>query len=311
MEHNNDLLDKVSDGKSQTEEPKEEQLTPDEDTQSGNNVEEEESLEKQVSKGQAPPNPPTNNTTDLDQRAQKDRTQDGVQKTDEDIPEGRLQKETSQPLQESLPPLESENKIDLKKPTRRTAIIIGIVAAVVVVGGLLVGNSVREEQERQQAIAEHDAYVDNLSTAMSDMLGGGSEAETTCNLIQRVWYSAIWEKSRSSWDSDIRDYYSRDFNTSLEYLMSSSTYQSHVSTIKSYNASVEDDMKQLTNPPEDCKEAYDTLKDLYHQYTSLTTLATDPSGSYTSFLSDFSDADSDFMTEYNLLRTQIPDKQEE
>lgn len=220
------------------------------------------------------------------------------------------------PNSPALPKLGGKDKTgSSSKPhklTRRTAIIVGCAvaaAAGVAVGvGLHLHNERVAEEERQAEIEAHDAYVDLLEKAASDMLQGAGEAETTCNLINQVWYSAIWYDRRSEWDSDIRDYYSTDFNTSLVLLFASSEYKGHTSKIESYTSDVEADMRGLTDPPDDCEEAYDTVKDLYQQYSTLTDLATDPSGSLTSFHSSFSDADDDFMSAYNLLQTQIPDK---
>jgi hypothetical protein len=212
---------------------------------------------------------------------------------------------TTNPSQENQRSPENKKGSALRNPSRRTVLAI----AAVVVGGLIIGSIAKREHDHQQEIVAHDAYIDNLTSVSQSMLGGAAEAETTCNLIYKVWHAAIWESNRYSWDQDIRDYYSTDFNTALKKLMSSSEYSKHVSTIKSYNDSVEASMKQLSDPPKDCGEAYDTLEELYHQYTTLTSLATDPSGSFNSFSSDFSNSDSDFMTAYRLLQTQIPEKQ--
>lgn len=38
-------------------------------------------------------------------------------------------------------------------------------------------------------------------------------------------------------------------------------------------------MKKLKNPPDEYKDAYDAVSDLYDAYISLTNCATDPSGS--------------------------------
>ena len=70
-------------------------------------------------------------------------------------------------------------------------------------------------------------------------------------------------------------------------------------------------MKKLQNPPEGLDRCYDTISDLYEAYKILTDLAVNPSGSYNGFNTKKSDAVTDFLSAYEKLDNQIPDRLDE
>ena len=64
-------------------------------------------------------------------------------------------------------------------------------------------------------------------------------------------------------------------------------------------------MKELQNPPSDCKEAYESVKELYSAYLEFTGMVIDPSGSLQSFSNDFNSADSEITKCYNAAKTYL------
>lgn len=64
-------------------------------------------------------------------------------------------------------------------------------------------------------------------------------------------------------------------------------------------------MKQLKNPPEEYKDAYEALSKFYDAYISLTNLATDPTGSLQTFSQNFNDADNETLNCYNALKMYL------
>ena len=78
-------------------------------------------------------------------------------------------------------------------------------------------------------------------------------------------------------------------------------------SIEDGNDKIDNIMRDLTDPPSDCESAYETLQDLYPEYQSFASLATDPSGSYTTYTQKFEEADSTVSSKIQLLSTQIPD----
>lgn len=101
-----------------------------------------------------------------------------------------------------------------------------------------------------------------------------------------------------------------DFNTAILNLYLDSSTTTKVSTIKSDQTSIKDLIKKLQNPPEGLDKCYETMTDLYEFYKILTDLAINPSGSFTDFGDKKSDAVSDFLSAYEKLDNQIPEKLE-
>ena len=161
----------------------------------------------------------------------------------------------------------------------------------------------KRQEEQAEAIRVHDEYVSNLNKVYLYMMGGAVTSETACNLTSGVWHDAIF----GGWDDETSPYQASDFNDALKKLYESEKYQGYVSSIEDGNDKIDDIMRDLTDPPSDCESAYETLQDLYPEYQSFASLATDPSGSYTTYTQKFEDADSTVSSKIQLLGTQIPD----
>lgn len=182
--------------------------------------------------------------------------------------------------------------------------LLCVVLAIAAVFGIYSMNRAAKEKEA------FNEYVSNMELARSSMILGGATAEDLCNTTRQVWRAAIFEDSRYDWDYSIRDYYSTDFNTSLALLFADSSIQSKVSSIQSNQELVDSLMKDLANPPEGCETAYATLNALYQDYRAFTNLAISPTGSLTTYSEKVSQLDSSFMSNYELLDTQIPEQKE-
>lgn len=66
-------------------------------------------------------------------------------------------------------------------------------------------------------------------------------------------------------------------------------------------------MKELQNPPEEHKEAYDALKEFYAAYTELVGCATNPTGSLTSYTSSYNEADQNTSNCYKAMEMYLGD----
>lgn len=66
-------------------------------------------------------------------------------------------------------------------------------------------------------------------------------------------------------------------------------------------------MKKLKNPPDEYKDAYDAVSDLYDAYISLTNCATDPLGSLQTYSSTFNDADMNTLNAYKTMELYLDD----
>lgn len=135
------------------------------------------------------------------------------------------------------------------------------------------------------------------------MLTGASTAEEAGTLIHDVWYDTIFDEH----NADTSKYTSgnSDFNDSLSELFSDEEFQDKIASIKSNQATVKELMQELTNPPAEYEEAYNTLKDYYDAYLELTNLAISPTGSLQSYTDDFNEADSNVLKYYNAMDVYI------
>ena len=135
------------------------------------------------------------------------------------------------------------------------------------------------------------------------MLTGAATAEEAGTLIHDVWYDTIFDKH----NADTSKYTSgnSDFNDSLSELFSDEEFQDKITSIKSNQDTVKDLMQELTNPPAEYEEAYDTLKNYYDAYLELTNLAISPTGSLQSYTDDFNEADSNVLKYYNAMDVYI------
>lgn len=190
-------------------------------------------------------------------------------------------------------------------------IVIATIAVIVVAIITAIGVQTHKKNVATKAAAEaqkqSEEYGTNLNMAAYSMLSGASDAETCGNLIKQVWYNAIYEKSDSKTDkyTKPKGYYVSDFNDALQNLFSDSSFSSQIADINDNKDTVNSLMKKLKNPPEEYKDAYESLSKLYDAYISLTNLATDPTGSLQTYSQNFNDADNETLNCYNALKMYL------
>lgn len=180
----------------------------------------------------------------------------------------------------------------------RKALAAAVLAVILI--ALLVAGAV--------AKGKYNDCVDQYENLMTVMLSGAADSESVCNDVRKVWYSAIYYDRASEWDSDLSKYYSKDFNTSLEYYFADSSTVLAVDQIEANQARVASLMADVKSPEQDFEPAYETLLDLYSSYQKLTRLAVSPSGNFSTYSSNFSQADDEFLGLYEKLEMQIPAK---
>ena len=198
------------------------------------------------------------------------------------------------------------------KITKKSKKIIVIATIAVIVAAIITAIGVQTHKNNVAAKAaeaqkQSEEYGTNLNMAAYSMLSGASDAETCGNLIKQVWYNAIYEKSDSKTDkyTKPKGYYVSDFNDALQNLFSDSSFSSQIADINDNKDTVNSLMKKLKNPPEEYKDAYESLSKLYDVYISLTNLATDPTGSLQTYSQNFNDADNETLNCYNALKMYL------
>jgi len=74
---------------------------------------------------------------------------------------------------------------------------------------------------------------------------------------------------------------------------------------------IDNEMRKLITPPEDFKNGYNFLMDMYGYYVQLYNQASSPSGSYISFNRDVNEKFSEVQKSYEKIKVVIPSVQEE
>lgn len=241
-------------------------------------------------------------------------------------PDDNVEKEPAEEIRTDDKPVSQAAKTKSKKTLRiivaAAVIVVIAVTAIVCVNAKkkadaekaaeLAAEQAAEEAKREaeEAKKARDEYIDNIQVAKIDMLSGASDAEYVCGLVHDVWYNTIFEESDSRTDKYTKNgrAFRDDFNESIKLLYLDGDVSSKVNDIEANQETVADEIKALQNPTEEFKTCYDTLMDLYDVYTNITNLAISPSGSIATYTSNFNDYDSGFLTIYNRLDTQIPEK---
>ena len=194
--------------------------------------------------------------------------------------------------------------VKLAVDKKKIKIIISVVAFIMIAVIAIVGFKIISLNN------EKKAYADNYKKIVNLMLSGASNAESACGLIHDVWANTIYEEDDSKTDEYTKDsngeFYD-DFNTSLMMLMVSDNFTADIDDIKENQEQVQKLMKDMKNPPDEYKEAYDSLKNFYDAYTKLVGLATDPSGNLSSYTSNFNDADSETLNTYKAALLYLED----
>ena len=213
------------------------------------------------------------------------------------------------PIRASEP--EAAQKVDVSNVSikmskgSRKKLIVGVAVAIVVILAIVGIKTVVDANAQQRMASE---YKSVFSEAASSMLSGAVAAETASGMIHDVWYNTIYEKSDSKTDEYTKRSGSRfndDFNTSLSNYMSSNSYKTLKATIVDNQRDVQERMKELQNPPDEYKDAYEAIKELYDAYTEIVNCAVNPSGNLSSYTQSFNKADSTFSNKYDAVKLYL------
>lgn len=208
--------------------------------------------------------------------------------------------------------------VKVSKKRKRMLKIISIAALILCVIGI--GTvAFFKINDNKKKIEEYNSYVDNVNSACDKMLSSASSSENLCNLTESVWHNAIYKKDDNATNKYTKkastsyrgtQYYSfvDDFNDALENLFSDSDIKKKISAIEDSQSSVNDLMKKLQNPPESLNDCYDAIFELNDVYNGLVSLATAPSGSYSTYSADVTSKVNEFKNKYTNMKNKIPEK---
>lgn len=204
-------------------------------------------------------------------------------------------KETPQPVE-----VVSVRVPKKKKKKGRKWLIIAI-AVLIVAAAIAI-----PQYMKAKAAQAKDEYNVMMQETMVAMIDSAAEMENCANLVMKVWHNAIYEEYDTETDKYTRNEYRfLDFNEALDKLYSSTSFSAKVETLSASELLLEDLMKLLNNPPEECKEAHDILVDMYNAHKNLCSLVVSPTGSYTSYREDVDEAISEIVDCINLLELKL------
>lgn len=153
----------------------------------------------------------------------------------------------------------------MKRNVKKYIVIILLLILAVVVA-IFVNHKIQTQKAAEEAALLRMEYAENLDTVSYTMLMGAIEAENAGNLIKKVWYNAIHEVRSNETDKyTMKGTYSKhftDFNSALSSLFSDPDFADTIDSIESNQNSVSRLMKELKNPPDEYRDAYEALKNI-------------------------------------------------
>lgn len=175
------------------------------------------------------------------------------------------------------------------------ALIAVIALVALLVASYLVYENIQAQNKEKQMAEARASYASKYEAVAYSMLEGAVTAEECGNLIKSVWYNTIFEEEDEETDkfTQIKGKFNEDFNTSIAALFADDDFSKKVAAVESNKAAVDSMMKDLRNPPDEWKEAYDELKEYYDAYADLIKMAVSPSGSLQTYSEDFRETDSE------------------
>lgn len=191
-----------------------------------------------------------------------------------------------------------------------------VVSCILCVGMIvsLAGCSGGGQLETTETVGEVETEKDDietiLNTASYTMLNGAAKAEGAYNLLSSVWHDAIFEKSEVetiAYVTDSKTGEFLDFNKAIDNLYMDEAFIEDIDFLKQCLDIAEESFKNMKNVPEQYKDCYNTLTEMYKDFTSMISMVVSPNGSYQEFTDKFVEHDSEFMQNYNLVKTQLPD----
>ena len=180
-----------------------------------------------------------------------------------------------------------------KKLNKKKFVIICIISLVLLIGGCVSIITIKNKNTKQQEklVQEYDNLI--VETG-AKIYVNGVLAQYYSGGIADAWYDCI------------KDRYCKDFNNSIKNYMSQN--EKGLTTLKDNKAELEKNMQKLKSvPTNDYQDAYEKIVEFYGYYSKLVDCATNPSGNYTTYISNYNNYSSDFKSAYNQLIVLIPE----
>ncbi|AKN32304.1 hypothetical protein Ccar_16115 [Clostridium carboxidivorans P7] len=178
--------------------------------------------------------------------------------------------------------------------SKSLTIILSILLLIVLfslgVGGAYLYNKKVQAQKYEQYCQN---YTNTFTKTTKDILIEEKTTSLMCAVVSETWNSAI-------------DSHYKDFDTELSMLNKKWKDSGNLKSREDAKNNIESEMSQLKNPPDDYKEAYNALVELYGYYTQIYNQAVSPKGSLFTYNQDVNNKTSEFDKIYDKLAVIKP-----
>lgn len=185
-----------------------------------------------------------------------------------------------------------------RSKNRLMYLMTGVFILVSLIVGVLYYQNIKAEEKQKEA------YKAKLNLAVSTMVESGSKAEYMINEYTNVWSGAISGKYGIS--NKLHDKYVFGFNDALKIQYDFFDEMYYLNNLKESRDKADSIMKDLANPPQEYKDAYETVVSMYGYYGEYEKLAEKPEGSYQSYTTKTRDLSSQFTKKVNEFKIRMP-----
>jgi hypothetical protein len=192
----------------------------------------------------------------------------------------------------------TENMPKKKKKRFLKPLIVISTSALIVSGGYLGYTKYQEHKEKQL-----QKYATNLKGTAEIMISTSTIAEDMLNQYHDVWSDAIFEdvayvNGERIWG---------DFNEAISAQHEAFVEDGSIKAIENGEEAVKMLMKKINNPPEQYKEEYEVVVDMYKVFDEYVGLAKSPEGSLQSFSEQARELSSELISLYKELEVKMPE----
>lgn len=120
-------------------------------------------------------------------------------------------------------------------------------------------------------------FDENLQVAYQEMGKTFLTSTLVCGQISNTWRTAIFDNKTPSGK------YCSDFNDALSELFDNLNESAILDSISSYKSAMQVAISKLNDPPSSRKDCYNDFVEIVSEVSSLSRMATDPSGSLRSY----------------------------
>ena len=175
---------------------------------------------------------------------------------------------------------------------KKSWIIIAVIIVVLIASIVVVAYTKHNELELKATVeSEKQSYEGSVLCAYYIMEESIETNAYVCELVSKVWRDSI---DGNYSNDETWMYVTSDANKSIEKLFADENFIPVIESLKELQTSTANYMQYITDPPKGCEELYDNIKGMYYAYMSINEMAIAPSGSLSSYISQYNESVEDY-----------------